>query len=302
MSIAALLGMPAARGLFQRAILQSGAAGELPSGSEATRVARALLSKLNVDPARLEALDELPLEVLLKLQPELGREFGEVRAFSPVIDGETLPQHPLAMLAQGSARDVAVLLGTNRDEWRLFALLSGGAQADEQLLTRLFGDSAQQVLSQYIAAREDHSPELAWIDLMGDLVFRIPAIRLAEAQVRQGAPVWMYRFDWQSPVFGGVLGAAHAMDIPFVFNTLDVGLSRLFTGTDPRRQALADLMQASWAAFIRSGDPALPGQLDWPRYDLDRRATLIWDEQPSLVEDPRGELRVLWDRLSPAAS
>ncbi|MBX5450937.1 carboxylesterase/lipase family protein [Thermogemmatispora sp.] len=295
MSIAALLGMPAARGLFKRAILQSGAAGDLPTGAEATRVAQALLSKLGLDPSQVEALAEVPLEALLKVQPELGQEFGGVRAFSPVIDGETLPRHPLEMLAQGLARDVAVLVGTNRDEWRLFALMGGGAQINEALLRRLFGDAAQQVLARYIAAREDHSPELAWIDLMGDLVFRIPAIRLAEAQVRQGAPVWMYRFDWKSPAFGGALGAAHAMDIPFVFNTLDVGLSRLFTGTAPSRQTLADLMHAAWAAFIRDGNPQLPGLPAWPRYDLERRATLIWDETPSLAEDPQGELRALWE-------
>ncbi len=299
MSIAALLGMPAARGLFKRAILQSGAAGDLPTHSEATKVAQALLTQLGLDPSRPDALAEVPLETLLKAQPELGRAFGGLRAFSPTIDGETLPQHPLAMLAQGLAADVAILLGTNRDEWRLFAMMSGGPQVDEALLTRLFDDSAQQVLSLYSAAREDHSPELAWIDLMSDLIFRIPAIRLAEAQVRQGAPVWMYRFDWQSPAFGGLLGAAHAMDIPFVFNTLDVGLSRLFTGTSPNRQSLADLMQASWAAFIRSGNPAIPGLPEWPRYDLERRATLIWNEVPSLAEDPQGALRALWERLAP---
>ncbi|WP_162179533.1 carboxylesterase/lipase family protein [Thermogemmatispora carboxidivorans] len=293
MSIAALLGMPAARGLFQRAILQSGAAGDLPTGAEATRVAQALLSKLGL--SQVEALAEVPLEALLKVQPELGQEFGGVRAFSPVIDGETLPRHPLEMLAQGLARDVTVLAGTNRDEWRLFALMGGGAQINEALLRRLFGDAAQQVLARYTEAREDHSPELAWIDLMGDLVFRIPALRLAEAQVRQGAPVWVYRFDWKSPAFGGALGAAHAMDIPFVFNTLDVGLSRLFTGTAPSRQTLADLMHAAWAAFIRDGNPHLPALPAWPRYDLERRATLIWDEVPSLAEDPQGELRALWE-------
>jgi para-nitrobenzyl esterase len=297
MSIAALLGIPAARGLFKRAILQSGAAGDLPTGAEATRVAQALLTRLGLDPSQVEALAEVPLETLLKVQPELGQEFGGVRAFSPVIDGETLPQHPLAMLAQGSAKDVAVLLGTNRDEWRLFALMSGGVQVNEALLKRLFGDSAQRVLALYTVAREDHSPAFAWIDLMSDLVFRIPAMRLAEAQVQQGAPVWMYRFDWKSPAFGGVLGAAHAMDIPFVFNTLDVGLSRIFTGTAPSRQALADLMHASWAAFMRDGDPSIPGLPEWPRYDLERRATLIWDETPSLAEDPQGELRALWEEI-----
>jgi para-nitrobenzyl esterase len=294
MSIGALLGMPAAQGLFQRAILQSGAAGDLPARPQATRVAQALLAKLGLQTSRLSALADVPLEALLKIQPELGREFGGVQALSPVIDGETLPQHPLARIAQGSAADVAILIGTNRDEWRLFAMMSGGPKVDEEQLKQIFGDRAKPALATYIEARADKSPELAWIDIMGDLIFRMPAIRLAEEQVRQGAPVWMYRFDWKSPAFGGVLGAAHAMDIPFVFNTLDVGLSRMFTGDSPNRQKLSDLMHASWAAFIRSGNPVITGLPVWPRYDLQRRATMIWSDEPHVVDDPQGQVRALW--------
>src|SRR6266700_7176766 len=102
MSIGALLGMPAAKGLFQRAILQSGAAGFLPTRPQATHVAQALLAKLGLETSQLAALADVPLEALLKVQPELGREFGGILAYSPMIDGETLPQHPSAMIAQGS--------------------------------------------------------------------------------------------------------------------------------------------------------------------------------------------------------
>lgn len=297
MSIGALLGMPAAKGLFWRAILQSGATGNLPTHPQATRVAQALLAKLGLSPSQLSALSDVPLESLLKVQPELGREFGGVQALSPLIDGETLPRHPLAMIAQGSAAGVAILLGSNRDEWRLFAMLSGGPKVDEAQLKQLFGDEAQHTLAVYTEARADRSPELAWVDLMSDLVFRILALRLAEGQVRQGAPVWMYRFDWESPAFGGVLGAAHAMDIPFVFNTLDMPLSRLFTGDSPTRQQLSDLMHASWAAFIRDGTPALASLPAWPRYDLERRATMIWSDTPHVVNDPQGQIRPLWEHL-----
>ncbi len=297
MSIGALLGMPAARGLFQRAILQSGAAGFLPTRPLATHVAQALLAKLGLETSQLSALAEVPLETLLKIQPELGREFGGVRAYSPVIDGETLPQHPLAMIAQGSAAQVAILAGTNRDEWRLFAMLSGGSQVDAEQLRQLFDDAAEPALALYIQARADQSKELAWIDIMSDMIFRVPAIRLAEGQVRQGAPVWMYRFDWESPAFGGVLGAAHAMDIPFVFNTLDVGLSRIFTGDSPTRQALADLMQTTWASFIRSGTPAAALLPAWPPYDLERRATMLFSDAPHVVDDPQGQVRALWEQV-----
>ncbi len=309
MSIGALLGMPAAKGLFQRAILQSGAAGFLPTRLQATHVAQALLAKLGLQTAQLSALADVPLDALLKIQPELGREFGGIQAYSPMIDGETLPQHPLAMIAQGSAAhvailagtnrdEVAILAGTNRDEWRLFALMSGVPKVDEEQLKQIFGDEAKPALAMYTQARTDQSKDAAWIDIMSDLVFRMPAIHLAEGQVRQGAPVWMYRFDWESPAFGGVLGAAHAMDIPFVFNTLDVALSRMFTGDSPDRQKLSDLMHASWAAFIRSGTPAAALLPDWPPYDLDRRATMIWSSAPHVVDDPQGQVRTLWEDMT----
>lgn len=297
MSIAALLGMPASKGLFQRAILQSGAAGFLPTRPEATKVAQALLAKLGLQTSQLSALAEVPLETMLKIQPELGREFGGVRAYNPVIDGETLPQHPLAMIAQGSAAKVAILAGTNRDEWRLFAMMSGGPQVDEQQLTQLFGDQAESALALYTQARADQSKELAWVDIMSDLVFRMPAIHLAEEQVRQGAPVWMYRFDWESPAFGGALGAAHAMDIPFVWNTLDTPLSRMFTGDSPARQELSDLMHTTWASFIRSGNPATALPPAWPPYDLQRRATMIFGGTPHVVDDPQGQVRALWKQV-----
>lgn len=297
MSIGALLGMPAAQGLFQRAILQSGAAGNLVTRAQAQRVAQGLLAKLNLATDQLATLRDVPVETLLQIQPELGREFGGIQAFSPMIDGVTLPQHPLAMIAGGSAATVAVLMGTTRDEWRLFAMMAGGPKIDEAQLTRLFGDEAAQVLATYTQARADASPELAWVDIMSDLIFRMPAIRLAQGQIEQGAPVWMYRFDWESSAFGGVLGAAHAMDLPFVWNTLDTGLSRLFTGDAPERQPLADLMHASWAAFIRTGNPTLASLPAWPPYDLQRRATMIFNHVPQVLDDPQGQMRALWKQV-----
>ena len=297
MSIGALLGMPTAHGLFRRAVLQSGAAGNLTTRPQATKIAQALLAKLGLETAQLSAMAEVPLDALLKIQPELGREFGGIGAYRPVIDGEALPQHPLAMIAQGSAADVAILVGTNRDEWRLFAMMRGRPKVDEQQLKQLFGDAAEPVLATYTKARADQSPELAWVDMMSDMIFRMPAIRLAEGQVRQGAPVWMYRFDWESPVFGGVLGAAHAMEIPFVFNTLDTQIARWLTGDSPTRLPLANLMHAAWGGFIRSGTPAIASLPAWPPYDLDRRATMIFSDAPHVVDDPQGQVRTVWEQV-----
>src|SRR5205807_3105039 len=174
MSIGALLGMPAAQGLFQRAILQSGAGSDLTTRPRATNVAQALLAQLGLETSQLSALAEVPFEALLKIQPELGREFGSVQAFSPIIDGETLPQHPSAMIAQGSAANVAILAGTNRDEWRLFALMSGGPKVDEVQLTQLFGDEAKPALAIYTEAGADQRKVVAWIETITDRAFGMP--------------------------------------------------------------------------------------------------------------------------------
>jgi para-nitrobenzyl esterase len=172
--------------------------------------------------------------------------------------------------------------------------MSGGPRVDEELLKQIFGDQAKTVLDTYTEARANTSPEQAWIDIMSDLVFRMPSIQLADEQVRQGAQVWMYRFDWESPAFGGVLGAAHAMEIPFVWNTLDTPLSLMFTGDSPDRKPLAGLMHSAWAAFICSGNPATASLPAWPPYDLDRRATMIFSDSPQVVDDPNGQVRPLW--------
>src|SRR5262249_20032384 len=154
-----LLGMPAARGLFQQAILQSGAGSNLTTRPRAAQVAQALLAKLELETSQLSTMADVPLDDLLKVQPELGREYGGVQAYSPIIDGETLPQHPSVMLAQGSAANVAILAGSNRDEWRLFALMRGSSEVDDEQLTQIFGDAAKSALAIYTEARADGSPE-----------------------------------------------------------------------------------------------------------------------------------------------
>jgi para-nitrobenzyl esterase len=128
----------------------------------------------------------------------------------------------------------------------------------------------------------------AAIDVGTDRTFRIPAIRLAEAATAQRSPAWMYRFDWKTPVFGGKLGAAHALEIPFVFDNLNTKDSQMFTGTGAERQAIADAMQRAWIAFAQRGDPNHSGIPAWPSYDTSDRATMRFDTTVELLLDPGG--------------
>jgi len=212
---------------------------------------------------------------------------------APVADGTVLPVRPIDAIAHGAAKDVAVLVGTNRDEMKLFFAGAQTATPDEGMLKQTFGPAAD-VLATYTAARSDASPSDAWVDILTDRSFRIPAIRLAEQQSQHGPHIWMYRFDWVTPAFGGRLGACHALELPFVWNNLDPTGLGARTGDAPNRQELADLMRTTWLAFARTGDPNTPALPYWPTYDTDRRATMLFNNECRVVNDPQSAERRLW--------
>jgi para-nitrobenzyl esterase len=293
-SIATLLAMPAARGLFHRAILDSGASGlSPPTRDDATRVARGVIAELGVAAGDLA---EVPIDRLLAVQAQIAGEHG-LGVFAPYIDGVTLPKLPIEVVRAGCAAGIPLLLGSNRDEWNLFEVFLGDAtvEAFKAPLRARLGPLLDRLLDVYRERHADRSDLRAWVDLIGEVVFRIPVIRLAEAQAGHGAPVYMYRFDWTSPAFGGRLGAAHALELPFVWNRLDLPMAPILLGPDlADAQPLATVVHASWALFIKTGDPNGGGLPAWPRYDAERRATLLIDRACKVVDDPAGAARAMW--------
>ncbi|MGH8978250.1 MAG: carboxylesterase family protein, partial [Acidimicrobiia bacterium] len=217
-------------------------------------------------------------------------------AFQPVVDGTTLPRTPLEMIEAGSARGVHLLVGTNRHEATLFNFMDPElADVDDngvvERVAAWYGADAGSLVAAYRARRPDVSGLDLWTDVGTDAVFRIPAIRLAETQLAHG-PVWMYLFTWETPVFGGVLKSSHALEIPFVFDTLESAV--MFTGDAPERRDIADAMHAAWIAFARTGDPNTDGVPTWPAYDRERRATMRFDVKPEVLDDPMGDDRAAW--------
>jgi para-nitrobenzyl esterase len=296
-SIGHLLAMPAARGLFHRAILQSGAPGLSPPGrADATALARGVLAALGAGVADLAGV---PAARLVAVQERLSRTRG-LGAFAPFIDGETIPRPSTEAVRDGDGAAVPILIGANRDEWALFDVFFGDA-ATGAMKAHLIDRLGEDVLRIHAACRDarDARPgvrspdDAAWLDVIGDVAFRIPVIRLAEAQARH-APVWMYRFDWGSPALGGRLGAAHALELPLVWNQLDLPVSQLLLGGDPGARALGAQLHDAWAAFIRGGEPAAAGLPAWPRYAEPRRATMLLDREPRIADDPDAGRRELW--------
>lgn len=302
MSIGTMLAMPAAAGLFDRAILQSGSTSAHCTRDQADRITANVLRALD---ATVACLPHVAVPRILEAQVAVteGSDAAGYLAFRPVIDGISLPELPSRAIAAGSARQVPVLIGTNADEMTLFLAFDASVThlTEEQLqqrVARLVGQEAASRLSaDYRHTRPGGDPAARLATIMTDLVFRVPAIRVAEAQARHDAPVWMYRFDWASPLVGGRLGATHGLDIPFVWNVMDRRGVVLFTGARRARHALARATHAAWVAFATSGNPGTPLLPDWPGYEPSRRATMILDATRQVMDDPRGDERELWSGL-----
>jgi para-nitrobenzyl esterase len=308
MSVATLMGTPAASGLFHKAIPQSGAAHAVAALDAAQEVRDRLLAAAGVDDlAGLRAIDTA---TLIELQGTVGTAYARDMAsrpgpptpglaFMPIVDGAVLPEPPIEAVRRGSAASVPLLTGTTREEWKLFGLMLRRVDGEQTLLRRLgrLVEDPRQFADLYRQAADDADHDDLWTAIMTDRIFRIPAIRLAEAQrTHQPDTTWMYQFDWPSTAFDGRLGACHALEIPFVFDCLNRSGTDLFTGPDAP-QALADAMHRSWIAFARDGDPGHDDLPDWPVYDPDTRATMHFDAESRLQHDPGAEARAAWDGL-----
>jgi len=266
-----------------------------------------LADKLGVEPT-MTAIGAVPVEGLvaaeadlaveLALRPDPGR-WGEVAAngmmFEPVVDGEVVPARPIERIVAGAAADVDLLIGTNTEEWRFF-LVPGGAiyrVTDDRLVNtaRVMGLDVEPALSVYRSSRPQAIPGDLLDTVITDWFFRIPAIRLAEAHAKNGGSTYMYEFAWRSPLFNGRFGAAHAVEIGFVFDNLGRDGAMTLAGDSPP-QVLADAMHKAWVAFATNGTPG------WSPYDLDERTVMRFDAAgATVVMDPAGNERRLWDGI-----
>jgi carboxylesterase type B len=308
MSIGMLLSMPRARGLFRRAICQSGAAQMVIPAATAQRVAQRLCERLGV-PSTREALAAIPIERSLQAQAELSAElaanrdprlWGEEIALSmvpwqPVIDGDVIPAHPLERIAGGASAEIDLMVGSTLDEWRLFLVPNGVVdQITDELLAgaiAAYGLPLDATLAWYRSARRGASAGDLLAAIQGDWYIRIPVMRLADAHAKNAktAATHAYEFAWRSPRLNGRFGACHGLDVPFVFDTLGEGTEPLWGSNPP--QPLADTMHAAWVAF------ATRGVCDWPEYEPVRRATMRFDVASAVVDDPLSAERALWAGL-----
>jgi para-nitrobenzyl esterase len=295
-----LLASPLAAGLFHRAAIQSGAAGAAMPTERAEKSAGHALAALGIDRAKVEQLQELSYEQLLDVQTGRNQE-GRARRglrLSPVVDGGFLTRPPAEAFADGWSRDIPVIVGTNRDEATFFGARNASMPTDGDLdeaglaaaLAHL-GDSANDLIAAYRAELPEASGRDVFIAALSDQVMRIPSVRLAEALIAGGSStVWMYLFCYGVPP----MGATHGLEIPFVFD--NVNEASLMKPT-ANRTRIADQMSEAWLAFARSGDPQHAGIPDWPAYDTEDRATILFDRETTVVADPLGQARQVWEKV-----
>jgi para-nitrobenzyl esterase len=312
MSVGTLLAMPRAEGLFQQAVLQSGAASlaltERISRQVAARLAEALAIEPTaeafaaVDPGELMAAQRrFSAELATQRDPAVWGELAlDTMPFEPTIDGDVLPAAPIELIRAGAGSGVRVLTGTNRNEMTLFlAWIPPLVNAPEEALAPFaagYGLSPEQAAIYRQAGPEATAGELI-MDVVGDWLFRIPALRLAEARSSTAgetagngtAVTYVYELGWRTPQREGRLGATHGLDVAFVFDTLDDPGGEPLLGPNPP-QRLADEMHGAWVAFIGTGDPG------WPAYREDRQVK-NFNTESAVLTDPRAQTRAVWDGI-----
>ncbi|THD79908.1 MAG: carboxylesterase/lipase family protein [Phenylobacterium sp.] len=297
--VATTLAMPAANGLRHKGIVESGAALRSGDKAAAAEQARRLMRDLGAgDLAALRAVPAPNILAAVHAQGAAGLRWG------PVMDDVAITGHPFDPTANPVGRDVAVMVGCTSDEQTLYNVGFDwwGKATDAQALERLrgqYGPLADQLWAAAQARYPNDSPSYRYVDVTSKAAF-VSSAALAERKSAQPTPVYMYVWAWGAPVDGGLMRAPHTMEIPFAFDNVDKG--PIMLGTAASTQRLGRQASGAWTAFARTGDPNVAGSglPHWPRYDAAQRATMIFNTQSRVENDPYAEFRKLMPPVRPA--
>lgn len=285
-----LLAMPGAKGLFQRAGVQSGSSLRLATPESATQSAEKFLEVLGIAKNRVADLQKRPFTQLLAAQ-------ATARAsFSPVIGTDALPHHPFDPVAPPESADVPIIIGTTLDDAALsmtnWDLTEEGLK---QYLQKQVGANADRVYEMYRDAYPTVTPYLIQARVATDRGFRRSAYTQAERKAAQGrAPAYLYLWEWPAPAFDGKFGAVHGVDVGAAVHDFRGPING--SGSEEGTK-LVENFAAVWSEFAKTGVPNSSRTPNWPAYDDEQRATMVFDVNTRVVNDHRGEFRKLWEEL-----
>ena len=304
MSVGTLMGMPAAQGKFHKALNRSGAANIISPLESSVKMSERYLDILNLKGSDVEALRDLSALQLLdaqeKLSAKLNQEGNQTITFLPVVEGTNLPVPPMVSIKKGAAKNIPVMAGSSLDELKAMNNMNpqifdmddaAMLNAVEKIVSP---EMAPKLIDAYREGLKNRGDVVTPSNILGsintDMMFRIPTIRLLEAQRDNGASSYNYLFTHKSPSMGGALGAMHGLDNPFLFGSLDPD----FTGSDPELEELVLKMQDSCAAFCLTGDPSCETAGEWPVYGSERM-TMLFDRNSRVEAAPYERERAAWD-------
>jgi para-nitrobenzyl esterase len=300
LKVSTLLAMPVARGLFHRAIMESGPYMQGVESHVASELADRIIRHLGMTPARLEKLGEVPVTRLLEAQKNAVAEMPPgfdsgwaLWTVGPAVGGPALPRHPFEPSAAPSAADVPLVIGHNANEASMALMVTypGGAPTlddIERTAMQKYGEQGAAIIELYGRTR----PTTPNIDLVDALVATdgmwLDSVRIAERKAAaSSAPVFLYRFAFQSDAFDGGFRAGHGLEVPFVFDDVDASA---LAGRRPERRELARVMSQAWVKFASDGNPNSGGLPAWSPYSESARSTMVFDA-PCRVEPDPTELR-----------
>lgn len=294
--VSALMGMPAAKGLFHRAIVQSGSTLRFKSPEESAKLSAGLLTELNLSKAQVAQLRDVPLETLCRAGQAVLRKAGGMRGgWAPTVEGKVLPAHPFDPGAPAMSANVPMLIGTNLNE-----MVHGvdspdcDAMTKDQLLSRVrerHGDKAERIIEAYRREYPNALPFDIWSCISTANMHRNAMLQAERKAGLGAAPAYQYLFTWKTPALDGRPRAFHSSEIAFVFDNADKCVN--LSGGTPEALALSTKISRAWAQFARTGNPHHAGLPAWPSYSASRRSTMIFDVPCKMKEDPEGEGRRL---------
>ena len=299
--VSVLLGMPDAHGLFQKAIIQSGAQLVSHSRHQGTETAIVLMAELGLRDQDVSSLLEVSTERLAEAQLRLAsrlrpaNEEGLV-GFEPIADGSVQPGSPFDPVASAVCKDVPLIVGTCATETTFFlsSIPRVFELSDDRMrgmLRGIAGPHGDRLIDAYAASRPGATPTELFFAITTDLMMRRKAVGLAERKTAQGgAPVYMYVLEFETDVHGGKYRTPHILDLPLVFAHPDHPI----LGSNPARHLVSRQMSGAWAAFAQTGDPNIDLLPHWPAYDTASRATMYFGDPAHLAPDPRAEERAAW--------